>query len=122
MFAVWHSFLSVQYMERLINQLIILIANLGGGEHILKDVIKQINDARSNDKTWSAEEVERLLKYVTWYNEYFGKADAVARIDEMVQRYNISESDISFLKEKRISVKSRWEYAPEECWPTEYNS
>lgn len=109
-------------MERLINQLILLIANLGGGEHVLNDIIQQINDARNKDKTWTAEEVARLLKYVTWYNEYFGKADAIARIDEMVQRYNISESDISFRKEKKSVAKSRWEYAPEECWPTEYNS
>lgn len=104
-------------MERLINQLILLIANLGGGDYEMKEMIHQVT--KDNEKVWTREDIDKAIKYVTWYNEYFGKADAIEQINAMVKKFDISTNEINFAGKQKLRKTSRSEYAPEELWPTE---
>lgn len=107
-------------MERLINQLILLVNNLGGGEYAMAEMIRKVID--NDEKSWSKEDIEKLTRYISWYNEYFGKADAIARIDAMVDKYDIRRAEITFKGKPGQGELCRCEQEAEDVWPKEYNS
>jgi len=71
-----------------------LAAKAGAG-NIVREMIIQ-SEQNGNPKVWTALEMERALRFINDRIENFGKADALAIIQTLTRKFDLTVADLHF--------------------------
>ena len=73
--------------HELINQLLLLVKNLGG-DIFIKGLIHE-SDEDGDPSKWTPGEIEKAIEYVQRINENYSTSDATAVISNIILKYHL---------------------------------
>jgi hypothetical protein len=86
--------------QQLINALMKLMSKAGGGL-LIKDLIRQV-DEDGNPKTWTPNEIQKAIDFVTWQIENFGTSEATSIVETLLKKYNLNPETFATSDSNRV--------------------